>query len=81
MTCREYKALSEQEQINALTSRGVYLADRKDSKCRYLLYQLDGFYIEIVFGLTGECKQKVNIFQDTGFLDPYLEGINIMACL
>ena len=77
MTCQDYEALDEQGQISLLMSKGVYLAERKDNKCRFILYQLDAFYVEIIYGLKDACKQGVNIFDNTRFLEPYLDQVNI----
>ena len=81
MTCHDFEALDEQGQINALMSKGIYLAERKDNQCRFILYQLDSFYVEIIYGLKDACKQGVHIFDNTRYLEPYLDQVNIAAFL
>jgi hypothetical protein len=47
MTLYEFNALDEMEQAEAIRE-GAFIADRKDNEHKILLYQIDGFYIEVL---------------------------------
>lgn len=42
----EFLALDEMQQAEALWEKGVHIADREDEFHRFILYQLDAFYVE-----------------------------------
>jgi hypothetical protein len=42
-----------------------------------LLYQLDSFYVEVFYNKTHNYISKLNGFDDTDLLEPYLKKIEI----
>jgi hypothetical protein len=77
MNLHAFRALEEFEQYEILFDKGVLLLDRNDSSCSYLLYQVDGFYIEIIHELNQDAISGLRSFSSTDLLGPYLESIEI----
>jgi hypothetical protein len=48
MTLYQFLAMDEMEQQEAIWE-GVLIADRQDEEHRILLYQIDGFYVEVFY--------------------------------
>ena len=79
MTIIEFRKLRELKQLNAVRNRGVFLAERCDHKSKYVLYQLDAFYIEFIYDLDEPSLREMEIFGGTALLEPYLDDIRIPA--
>lgn len=77
MTLLEFRRLRELKQMKIVRQRGVKLAERMDRKNRYVLYQLDGFYVEFAYDLYSSSLKEMDVFGGTVLLDPYLEAIRI----
>ena len=81
MTLYDFEELDVQDQADSLCEHGVFLSERKNERYLILLYQIDGFYIEVYFN-----KDKGKIVRFRSFLSPdqlfpYLKKINIDALL
>jgi hypothetical protein len=48
MTIEQFKRADEMEQAEALWEKGVHIAEREDEVHRFVLYQIDSFYVEVV---------------------------------
>ena len=77
MTIIEFRRLRELKQLNAVRRSGVFLAERNDHKSRYVLYQLDAFYIEFIYDLDDPSLREMEVFGGTALLEPYLDDILI----
>jgi len=77
MTLYQFNALSEEEQANLLWDKGVHIAHRSDETIKYILYQLDAFYIEVWYAYEDNNILKFRTFSSTDALEPYLQQINI----
>lgn len=75
MTMLEFKILSQNEQIDLLYQEGTYIGKRKMNDLDRILYQLESFYVEILYQEYRRHIYKINCFTSTAFLDPYLEQI------
>jgi len=73
MTLCEFNLLGEMEQAKAIWS-GTHVATRQDEEHEILLFQIDGFFVEVFFDRTYETISKIeaigNINQLTLYLDP-----------
>lgn len=76
MTISEFRSLPQEDQANAAWN-GVFLAGRTTRKYFMLLYDIDGFYVEVVYDKESNCIKKFRAFKSTLFLEPYLSQINI----
>jgi hypothetical protein len=79
MTDYDFKILSQQEQLEALAFHAVRIGERKDQKIRYALYQLDGFYIELLYDVADDELKEIRSFSAITFLEPYLLSIDITS--
>ncbi len=77
MTCKQYKNLGETDQEFILWARGVVLGQRVEEINMYVLFQVDGFYIEVQFHKPTAAVIGFHTFDDTDLLEPYLEQIDI----
>lgn len=67
------------DQEDLLWRRGVELAGRKDELFHYLLYQLDGFYLEVKYTMPQGKIKEIICFEDMALIEIYLEQIPINA--
>lgn len=77
MTLFEFQLLSEGEQIATLYRQGVYIGKRKVENMTVLLYQLESFYVEVVYRSYRRFIEKIRCSASTSILDPYLEQIDV----
>lgn len=77
MTFQQFNKLSAAEQEIAVWYVGVAVADRRENDNRYLLFQLDSFYIEIAYSITLNTVTRIIAFDDMELLEPYLANIQI----
>jgi len=78
MTLEQFKCLSANDQGQVLKRKAVMIgyADCIDGLC--VLLQVDGFYLEVFCSLTERYKvEAIFLFDDTDYLEPYLEAVNI----
>ena len=78
MKLMEFNSLSQSEKIRLLYEDGVYVGKKEISGLSSLLYQLEGFYIEIRYKKYRQVIKAIYGFSDTKYLDPYLEKMDIV---
>ena len=76
MTLSDFSALDYKGMLYA-AKEAVYLAGRSDEDHTIMLYQLNGFYIEVYFHKQNNFISSLHPFADTELLEPYLESIEI----
>lgn len=77
MTLFEFQLLSEADQLDILYAHGVYAGKRRQGYQNVLLYQLEGFYVEIFYYKHRCYATAIRCFRSTSLLDPYLEDIHV----
>ena len=77
MTLYQYKALQEGEQATVLWDKGVFLGERSYEEHRILLYQIDGFYVEVFYHQEQNKLVRLRSFRIVDQLRPYLERMDI----
>ncbi|RYY89609.1 MAG: hypothetical protein EOO15_05750 [Chitinophagaceae bacterium] len=65
------------EQLDLLYLQGAFIGKRKKGAQTCVLYQLEGFYVEVVYRLYRRIPDRLNCFRSTSLLDPYLELIDV----
>ncbi|MEI6950450.1 hypothetical protein V9K67_24925 [Paraflavisolibacter sp. H34] len=80
MTLFEFNALREEEKARLL-AEAVRLAHREDDRELVLLFQIDGFYVEVYRDKEQYDITRIRSFTSTDLLDPYLAGINISGII
>ncbi len=78
---QQFDTLSKEDQQNELLKNGIFLAERQDGPFRIMLYQLNGFYVEVYFFNLYNKVAFFQTFEDTEALQPYLEQINVKTLL
>jgi hypothetical protein len=77
MTVYDFQLLPQQKQVEVLYRDGVYIGKYKDANSVILLYQLDGFYVEVFYRKYRSHIKLLHCFESTEHLDPYLEQIDV----
>jgi hypothetical protein len=77
MTFNQFKSLSPYKQYELLVKKGVMVADRISTAYKFLLYQIDSFYVEVKSNLFESRVESIKCFFDTKDLDPYLRDISL----
>jgi hypothetical protein len=77
MHLETFNSLEEKERFDVLFEKGVLLLDRNENGCSYLLYQVNGFYIEVWHELYSDTIGGLSAFMSTELLQPYLELMDI----
>ena len=77
MTFYQFKALSEYKQYELVRNKGVIIADRISTAYKFLLYQIDNFYVELKLNLFETKIEAIKCFFDLKGLDPYLGDISL----
>jgi hypothetical protein len=73
----EFQLLQIQDQISTLYKHGVYIGKRKRGHLTILLYQIESFYVEVVYRMYRRHIAKIKCSESTVVLDPYLEQIHV----
>ncbi len=76
MTLYQFLSLGEMEQQEAIWE-GVHIADREDEEHRILLYQIDSFYVEVVYHKVSNVIRRYRPFASVAQLEPYLDKIKL----
>ncbi len=78
MTLYQFNLLDKMEQAEVLWDKAVMVSDRSDETYKYVLYQLDNFYVEVKYHIEYNVIHGLRSFSSTGEpLSPYLNKINI----
>ena len=81
MTLTQFNALSRQTQQETVLRSGIFLSERKQGAFRVMLYQLEGFYIEVYFYKQSNVVFWLKSFSSTEELQPYLQQIDLTQLL
>ncbi len=77
MTLREFKTFDDFQKAKALVDVGVLIGKRQLMFYLIFLYQVEGFYVEVLYSLQSKKVHKFRAFENTNLLDPYLSKIDI----
>ena len=77
MRLQEFRLLAKERQIEAIKDKGVYLSNRQEGEGNIILYQLEGFYVEVLFDGQELQGPKIKSFDADESLDIYLLQVNI----
>jgi len=81
MTLQHFRALTQNKQNKKLLTEGVCIADRKTDELQGLLFQIEGFYVEVLFNVQGDEVLFSRSFEGVEELGPYLETIDLSGVL
>ncbi|HLY69742.1 MAG TPA: hypothetical protein VKR53_08430 [Puia sp.] len=77
MKTADFKILDQFDQMQVLEDKAVFLDYRQEGDYSVGLFQLDGFYVEVFFHVIKLAYKKIRVFDDTRFLDQYINQIDI----
>jgi len=77
MTLKQFKYLSPHDQDQVLRKRAVIIGTVNGGEGTYTLFQVYGFYLEVLCQDKFVVPESINYFDEMEFLGPYLELINI----
>ncbi len=77
MKMHDFQLLPADDQIEILYQFGVYIGKHKKAFSIILLYQLEGFYVEVVYRKYRSHVKHLHCFDSTEFLEPYLKQIDV----
>jgi hypothetical protein len=77
MTLNQFKYLSTDDQDYVLKKKAVIIGTIYKEEGIYTLFQVDGFYLEVLCQDHLVVPTSINYFDQTELLEPYLELINI----
>jgi len=80
MTLEQFNMLDEMEQAEAIWG-GKNVAKRSEGEFEVLLYQIDGFYIEVYYHVDGNSLWKFNPITSKQQLNTYSDQINLNQIL
>ena len=81
MTLHHFNTLNQNKQKETMLERGAFLADRTTEDFITILYQVDGFYVEIIYLRADNKIVLVRSFDSADELQPYLEQIDLSNLL
>lgn len=73
----EFIRLKKTEQVELLYCNAVYIDKRKEGDTVCVLYQMDGFYVEISYVKYRCCISRINAFESLDLLEPYLDAMDV----
>ena len=77
MTFSKFCAATQYVQKTVLLFHGVYLMERKIDDLLAVLYQVDGFYVEVYFRDNSTGIYQIKSYADVNCIDPYLRMVDI----
>ncbi len=77
MNFYKFRLLKKSEQIDILYKDGIYIGKRKKGNLIVLLYQLDSFYVKIIYQKYRCYISSLYCFTSTALLNPYLDQVNV----
>ena len=77
MTLYQLNVLDEQSRYQVLWDQGVHIAERVTTEYTLILYQIDGFYVEVKYNQKTNKIEGLRSFGSINRLEPYLGSIEI----
>lgn len=77
MRLLDFTRLPNEEKANLLYKQGVYIGKCKKRNTTVVLYQLEGFYVEVYYRKYRCFIDRISCFSGTARLDPYLNQIDV----
>jgi hypothetical protein len=81
MTLQQFRAASCEMQEKLVKQKGVFLMERKSLGVSVLLFQVDGFYVEVFYNASTTSVSFIKSFDDMDGIEAYLTNIDISAVM
>ena len=77
MTLYQFNLLNEIQQAEMLWENGVHIGEREEGEHTIVLYQIDGFYVEVFYHRGLNEIKRFRSFSSVDQLMPYTDKISI----
>lgn len=77
MTMYEFRILTDQEQLDIVYGKGVYIGKRKARDLVSVLYQVDSFYVELFYKKYRYFISHTRCSASIVIAEPYLDQIDL----
>ena len=77
MSKSEFERLTLEEQLHLLHLSGIYIGKLKKDSMIGILYQMDSFYVEVIYRQYRQLVQEIRLFDSVNNIDPYLEQTDL----
>jgi hypothetical protein len=77
MTLYQFLALDDTCRAETLWDRGVHIGERREEQHLMLLYQINGFYVEVFYDPVTNAISRLRPFSSVDQLQPYLAQIDL----
>lgn len=77
MKLQEFEDLALVAKCDVLYERGVYIGKTRTGEITRMLYNLEGYYVEIIYKKYRLFIQSITVLDNVEDLDPYLEQIDV----
>lgn len=77
MKLQQFRSAPQEVQEKLVKRNGVFLMERKSLGVSVLLFQLDGFYVEVFYNTQRGVVSFVKSFEDMDGIEAYLGRIDI----
>jgi hypothetical protein len=77
MTMYEFRILGDQEQLNIIHEKGVYIGKRKVRDLVSVLYQVESFYVELFYKKYRYFVSHSRCSASIVIAEPYLDQIDL----
>jgi hypothetical protein len=64
MDYKDFLPLDENQKLETVRLEGKYLGERKDEQFRIVLYELDQFYVQVIFLLSDGRFSGINVLKE-----------------
>lgn len=78
LTVAQFAALSEVQQLELIVKKAVILGERRDNIFEYILYDIDGLYVEEIRGIHYSDWYQYTAIDDMDRALPYTEEIQVV---
>ncbi len=79
LTAAEFYDLPEVEQLRLIVESAVILGERGEEGFEYVLYNIDGLYVEETRSIYDEDFTYFTCIENTDFLLPYTEELAVLV--
>lgn len=80
-TLDEFRLLSFEKKCDVVTFEASYLLARREGTFKMFLYDMGGFFVEVMFDTSENKVKGFHAFHEDRWLGPYLETISIAEVL
>jgi len=77
MSKTEFERLTQDEQLHLLQSSGIYIGKLRKETLTAVLYQLETFYVEVLYRQYRRLIKELRCFESASHIDPYLEQTDL----